>query len=69
MKNAKLKALSADGSGKLTAEQLKDPEILKQLEDAYVDNYFGIRQLDPTKPEVKPDPKQEVTINKRRGVF
>jgi hypothetical protein len=56
MKNAKLKALSVDGSGKLTAEQLKDPKILAQLEDAYVDNYFGIRQLDPTKPEVTVTP-------------
>ena len=57
MKNAKLKALSADGSGKLTPEQLKDPKILAELEDAYVDNYFGIRQLDPNKPDPKKEPE------------
>lgn len=62
MESAKLKALSKDGTGKFTAEELKDPKLLAQLEDAYVDNYFGVRQLDPTKPEVKPDPKQEVTV-------
>lgn len=58
MKNAKLKALSVDGSGKFTEEQLKDPKILEQLQDAYVDNYFGVRQLDPVKPaeEVKKEP-------------
>jgi hypothetical protein len=51
MKNAKLKALSKDGSGKFTEEQLKDPKLLEQLQDAYVDNYFGVRQLDPVKAE------------------
>ena len=56
MKNAKLKALSSDGSGKFTAEQLKDPKVLEQLQDAYVDNYFGVRQLDPTKPPPPPPP-------------
>jgi len=46
--NAKIKALSEKGTGQFTDEMLKDPELLKQLEDAYVDNYFGVRQLDPT---------------------
>ena len=54
MKSAKLKALSKDGTGKFTAEELKDPKLLAQLEDAYVDNYFGVRQLDPTKATVPP---------------
>jgi len=60
MKSDKLKKLSEEGSGKFTDEMLQDEELLKQLEDAYVDNYFGVRQLDPkkqeevtTEPEVK----------------
>tara|TARA_R110000822_G_scaffold1267_13_gene5716 strand:+ start:59 stop:2326 length:2268 start_codon:yes stop_codon:yes gene_type:complete len=44
------KALSTDGSGKFTAEQLKDPALLAKLQASYVDNKFGVRQLDPNKP-------------------
>jgi hypothetical protein len=47
MKNANLKKLSKEGQ--FDDEALKDPEVLKALKDAYVDNYFGVRQLDPVK--------------------
>jgi len=50
------KALSTDGSGKFTAEQLKDPALLAKLQASYVDQKFGIRQLDPTKPPPPPPP-------------
>jgi hypothetical protein len=45
MKSSALKKLSKDGQ--FTEDMLKDQKILEQLEDAYVDNLFGIRQLDP----------------------
>ena len=48
LENSKIKKLSENSTGQFTDEMLKDPELLKQLEDAYVDNYFGVRQLDPT---------------------
>lgn len=51
MKSDALKALSQDKTGKFTSEMLQDPKILEQLQDAYVDNYFGVRQLDPIKPK------------------
>lgn len=61
MKSSKLKALSQDNSGKFTDELLNDPEILKQLQDAYVDNYFGVRQLDPLKEPNQPEePEKEI---------
>ena len=44
------KALSTNGLGTFTAEQLKDPALLAKLQASYVDQKFGIRQLDPTKP-------------------
>jgi hypothetical protein len=54
------KALSTDGSGKFTAEQLKDPALLAKLQASYVDQKFGIRQLDPTKPPPPPPPPPPV---------
>jgi hypothetical protein len=50
------RALSTDGSGKFTAEQLKDPAFLAKLQASYVDKKFGIRQLDPNMP---PPPKEK----------
>jgi hypothetical protein len=50
------RALSTDGSGKFTAEQLKDPAFLAKLQASYVDKKFGIRQLDPNVP---PPPKEK----------
>lgn len=59
MKSDALRALSQDKTGKFTSEMLQDPKILQQLQDAYVDNYFGVRQLDPTKPQPAPTPTPE----------
>lgn len=59
MKSDALRALSQDRTGKFTSEMLQDPKILQQLEDAYVDNYFGVRQLDPIKPQPAPTPVTE----------
>lgn len=50
LENKKIKALSEKGTGTFTEEMLKDQKLLEQLEDAYVDNFFGARQLDPTPP-------------------
>lgn len=50
MKLKDQRALSTDGSGKFTAEQLKDPAFLAKLQASYVDKKFGIRQLDPNMP-------------------
>ena len=50
MKSNTLKSLSQNNTGVFDANQLQDPEVLRKLEDAYVDNYFGVRQLDPTIP-------------------
>ena len=61
MKSDPLRALSQDRTGKFTTEMLQDPKVLQQLEDAYVDNYFGVRQLDPTKPQPKPEDTPEDT--------
>jgi len=55
MKLKDQKALSLDGTGKFTEEQLKDPEFLAKLQASYVDKKFGIRQLDPTKPPPPPE--------------
>ena len=51
-------------NGVLSDEVLNDPEKLKLLKEAYVDNYFGARQLNPKKAEeVKPaeETKEEVS--------
>jgi hypothetical protein len=56
MKLKDQRALSIDGSGKFTAEQLKDPAFLAKLQASYVDKKFGIRQLDPNVP---PPPKEK----------
>lgn len=57
MKSPALKKLSKEGQ--FTEDMLKDPKVLEQLQGAYVDNLFGVRQLDPTKPE----PKKESESN------
>ena len=44
--------------GVLDDKTLEDPETLKILKDAYVDNYFGARQLNPAEPK-KEEPKKE----------
>lgn len=54
MRSDALRGLSKDKTGTFTSEMLQDPKILEQLQDAYVDNYFGVRQLDPTKPKTPP---------------
>lgn len=59
MKSSRLKALSQSNSGKFTDELLNDPETLKQLQDAYVDNYFGVRQLDPLNQPNQPNQPEE----------
>lgn len=52
-------------SGVLSDEVLNDPEKLKLLKEAYVDNYFGARQIDPNpvEPEV-PAKEKEFTTRK-----
>jgi hypothetical protein len=59
MKSNTLRGLSQDRSGKFTSDMLQDQNVLQQLEDAYVDNYFGVRQLDPTKPQPQPQPQPQ----------
>jgi len=67
-KNKDLYGLTKQGS--FDDEVLNNPENLKKLQDAYVDNYFGVRQLDPiTKkpilgPENQPqsEVKEQVTV-------
>ena len=66
MGNTKLKGLSTDGTGKFTEEQLKDPKVLEQLQEAYVDNYFGVRQLDPAKA-TEPEPEPVKTEEPKEG--
>ena len=58
MKSKKIKGLSEKGTGQFTEEMLKDPKLLEQLQEAYVDNLFGVRQLDP---KVAEKPKTEIT--------
>lgn len=58
MKSNTLRGLSQDRSGKFTSDMLQDQNVLQQLQDAYVDNYFGVRQLDPTKPQPPTTPPQ-----------
>ncbi len=55
MKSSKLKELSQNKTGQFTEEMLKDPELLSKLQEAYVDNYFGVRQLDPLKKKEEPN--------------
>lgn len=43
-------------SGVLDDAVLNDPEKLKLLKDAYVDNYFGARQIDPRKTAAPVEP-------------
>jgi hypothetical protein len=56
LKNAKTNKLG--NKGVLSDEVLSDPESLKLLKEAYVDNYFGARQLNPAEPK-KEEPKKE----------
>jgi hypothetical protein len=53
MKSKNLRGLSKDAKGQFEDELLSDPTVLSKLKDAYVDNYFGVRQLDPKKKEEK----------------
>lgn len=55
--NPKLLKYSKDASGVLDEETLKNPETLKALKDAYVDNYFGARQI---APKAAPAPEEGV---------
>jgi hypothetical protein len=45
-------------SGVFDEKTLESPETLKALKDAYVDNYFGARQLNPVEPKAE-EPKKE----------
>lgn len=56
MRNPNLRGFSQNNTGVFSEEQLQNPETLRQLEDAFVDNLFGVRQLDPTIPPITPDP-------------
>jgi len=56
-KNRSLNKLAT--SGVIGDEVLNDPEKLKILKDAYVDNYFGARQLNPAEPKVEEKPKEK----------
>lgn len=53
MKSKNLRSLSKDAKGQFEDELLSDDAVLAKLKDAYVDNYFGVRQLDPKKKEEK----------------
>lgn len=53
MKSKNLRSLSKDAKGQFEDELLSDEAVLAKLKDAYVDNYFGVRQLDPKKKEEK----------------
>jgi hypothetical protein len=53
MKSKNLRGLSKDAKGQFEDELLSDEATLAKLKDAYVDNYFGVRQLDPKKKEEK----------------
>ena len=53
MKSKNLRGLSKDAKGQFEDELLSDEGVLAKLKDAYVDNYFGVRQLDPKKKEEK----------------
>lgn len=53
MKSKNLRGLSKDAKGQFEDELLSDEAVLAKLKDAYVDNYFGVRQLDPKKKEEK----------------
>lgn len=51
--------------GVLKDEALNDPEALKELKKAYVDNYFGARQMKPVKAEAPVEeevPVEEVPV-------
>jgi hypothetical protein len=50
-KDPNLLKLTQDGV--FTEDALKDPEVLKKLEEAYADNYFGGRQVDPKEDPVE----------------
>jgi hypothetical protein len=53
MKSKNLRGLSKNAKGQFEDELLSDEATLAKLKDAYVDNYFGVRQLDPKKKEEK----------------
>lgn len=67
-KNKELLNLSKNKSGVLDEETLNDPQVLKQLKDAYVDNYFGARQVLPKaiaqEPVETSEPEAEKTTPK-----
>lgn len=53
--------------GRFDRVDLEDPEVLKSLKGAFVDGYFGVRQMDPNAPAlanttivepIKPDPRK-----------
>jgi hypothetical protein len=61
------KLVKLTNNGVLKDEALDDPEALKELKKAYVDNYFGARQIAPKKAvvaEKKTEPKTTVTVTK-----
>jgi hypothetical protein len=58
LNDPKLKELSKDGV--ISDEVLNDKEKLKLLKDAYVDNYFGARQMVPKKTIVEDKDKDNV---------
>jgi hypothetical protein len=53
MNNPTIKKLSKEG--KFNRAGLVDPAVLKELENAYVDDLFGARQLDPNAPKLDED--------------
>ena len=68
MKSSQLKKLSKNQTGQFDEEQLNDPAVLAQLKQAYVDNYFGARQLDPLKKKEEPkkeEPKKKEVVAKK----
>lgn len=55
MRNPKLKKLTSNSKGQFTRAALQDPEVLKALEEAYVDGFYGVRQLDPKAAKIPDD--------------
>ena len=52
-------------SGVFDEKTLESPETLKALKEAYVDNYFGARQLNPVEPKAE-EPKKEEPKEKKK---
>jgi hypothetical protein len=60
-------------NGEFSYEDLEDPAVLKKLKDAYVDGFYGVRQLDPNAPKldkttvvekITPDPRVQDPMHK-----